>query len=57
MVRWGVFEVTHIKRIGLKRGVKPKEIRPLIRISLASFKVREGLLYSRLGGREVSESS
>lgn len=44
MVRQGMFKVTHIKRIGLKRGVKPKEIRPLIRISLTSFKVTEGLL-------------
>lgn len=32
-----MFEVTHIKRLALKRGVKPKETWSLIKISLASF--------------------
>lgn len=41
-----MFEVIHNKRTGLKRRVKPQ--RNKIRISLASFKVREGLLYSRV---------
>lgn len=58
MVRLGMFEVTHIKRLGIKRGVK-LHMRNMISTYnfLGLFKVREGLLYRRGGDGEVLKSA